>query len=142
MSDTPGQPTPLSPAKSALSIFAGFVVLNVLGVAFSFMAGTLWPALFPSGEGAQPTGNGLEIWLVAETLNGAAAGLVAARLAGRAPLAHAAILAAVNGVLALTALGELRTMPGWFAIGFIATAPLGIMLGGLVASRVRARAKS
>lgn len=130
----------LSPGRSALSIFAGFVVLNILGFLFSVMASTLWPALFPTGEGAQPTTAGLELWLVGELVNALAAGLLAARLAGRAPVAHAAVLAALNGFFAMTAMGELRAMPTWFALGFALTAPVGILAGGLVVAW-RARTK-
>ncbi len=121
-------------------MFAGFVVLQILGVLFSLMAGTLWPALYPSGEGAGPTDGGLGLWLAAELANATLAGLLTARLAGRAPVAHAAVLAAINGFFSMAAMGELRALPGWFAIGFVALAPLGCLLGGLVASRVRPRA--
>jgi hypothetical protein len=133
-------PSAVWPGRSALSVFAGFVVLQILGYLFAFMAGTLFPALYPAGEGAHPTTNGLVLWLVGETVNGVLAGWLASRLAGRAPIAHAAVLAALSGFFAMTAMGELNTMPGWFAIGFALTAPVGCVLGGAVQSRSRRRA--
>lgn len=128
------------PGRSALSIFAGFVVLQLLGVLFSLMASALFPALYPTGTDAHPTTNGLVLWLVGETVNGLLAGWLVSRLAGRAPIAHGAVLAALSGFFAMTAMGELRAMPGWFAIGFALTAPIGCILGGVIQSRSRSRA--
>lgn len=129
----------VSPGRSALAVFAGFVVLQILGVLFSVMVGTLFPALYPAGEGAQPTTNGLALWLLGELVNSTLAGWLVARLAGRAPIAHGAVLAGLAGFFAMTAMGELRTMPVWFVIGFAVTAPIGCVLGGVVQSRARPR---
>ena len=123
----------LSPGRSALGVFAGFVVLQILGMLFLLMAGSMFPSLYPSGEGAQPTTNGLVLSLVAEFANALVAGLITARLAGRAPMVHATVLAALVGFFSMAAMGDLRTMPGWFALGFVLLAPIGCLLGGLVA---------
>lgn len=120
-------------------MLAGFVLLFVLGLLASFTLPALVPALYPTGEHATPTTNGLVLWLAAEAVNGVLAGLVTGRLAGRAPLAHAATLGALNGFYAMTAMGELTAMPGWFAMGYALSAPIGCLVGGLVASRVGAR---
>ncbi|MFO0686363.1 MAG: hypothetical protein U0234_30145 [Sandaracinus sp.] len=132
----------ISPGRSALSVLAGFVLLFVLGLLASLTLPALAPALYPMGEHATPTTNGLALWLAAEAVNGALAGLVTARLAGRAPFAHAATLGALNGFYAMTAMGELSSMPGWFAIGYALSAPIGCLAGGLVATRVGKRAKA
>lgn len=130
----------ISPGRSALSVFAGFVLLFVLGLLAALTLPAIAPALYPTGEHAVPTTSGLVLWLAAEAVNGVLAGLVTGRLAGRAPVAHAAALGALNGFYAMTAMGELSSMPGWFAVGYALSAPLGCIGGGLLAARVGARA--
>lgn len=127
----------LSPGRSALAVIAGFAVLWILRVLFMLMAGTLFASLYPSGEGAIPTSRGLLLSLFAELVNGALAGLVTGRLAGRSPIAHAAILAGLFGFLGMTSMDQATGMPAWFAIGFAVVAPIGTLVGGVVASRVR-----
>ncbi len=139
VAETSATAEPLSPAKSALAVLAGFVVLWVLRILFLMTAGALFPSLYPAEEGAHPTTNGLVLSLVGELINATLAGLVVGRLAGRAPIAHAGILAGLCGFFALTSMDQVIGFPGWFAIGFAVTAPIGLLVGGLIASRVRAR---
>jgi hypothetical protein len=130
----------LSPVRSALAVLAGFVALGVTNILFMLVAGSALASLYPAGEGAIPTVTGLRLMLAAGVVNGTAAGLVTARIAGRAPFAHAAALTAVFGFYTVGSIDQLRGYPGWFVIGFVLAAPIGTMLGALVASRIRARA--
>ena len=117
-------------------MFAGFVVLNLLNFLFAMTSSAIVPAWFPASG---PTIQGLALGFVGSFANAVLAGLATGRLVGRAPLAHAAVLAAVFGFTLLGSLGELRTM-GAVGLGFVALPPLGCLLGGWVASRVSARA--
>lgn len=130
----------LSIPRSVGAVFAGYVTLIVLRFLFMAMAGAVFASFYPSEEGASPTFEGLVLLLVGDAVNGALAGLLTGRLAGRATLAHAAALAGFCGYLAMTAMDQVAGMPGWFALGFAVAAPLGIVLGGLAAGRVIAHA--
>jgi hypothetical protein len=140
VADSSTRPAPaLSPVRSALAVLAGFVALGVTNLLFMIVAGSVLASLYPSGEGAIPTDAGLALMLVAGVVNGTAAGLVTARIAGHAPFAHAAALTAVFGFYTIGSIDQVRGYPGWFVIGLVLAAPLGTMLGAFVASR-RARA--
>lgn len=125
----------ISPARSVLAVFAGFVVLGVLNLLFMIVAGTALGSLYPQGEGVLPTSAGLALMLVAGVVNGSAAGLVTARIAGRAPFVHAAALTAVIGLQTVASIEEARGYPGWFVIGLVLAAPVGTMIGAAVARR-------
>jgi hypothetical protein len=133
----------MSPARSAIAVLGGVVVYWILLSLFMGITVSMLPSLFPREEGATlPTG-GLAAILLGELVNGLVAGLLTARIAGRAPLAHTAALAGLLGLYAMTSMDQVRGMPGWFALGFACMGPLAVMIGGAVAGRViAARAAS
>ncbi len=133
------EPSALSPARSALSVLGGVVAYWILLSLFMGVAASVLPSLFPREEGASLTPFGMVAIVVGELANGLVAGLLTARLAGRAPLAHTAALAGLLGLYAMTSMDQVRGMPGWFALGFACTGPLAVMIGGAVAGRVMAR---
>ena len=118
-------------------MLAGFGVLWVLRMSFVMVAGTALSSLFPPGEPA--TTAGLVVSLVSDAVDGIAAGLVASRIAGTAPMAHAGILAGLFGFMGLRFMDQATGMPGWYAIGFALAAPLGALAGGAIASLLARR---
>lgn len=129
----------ISPVRSAFAVIAGIILYPLLLTLFMGMIGALFPALYPTDPDGPQTTAGLALVLVGELLNGAVAGLIASRIAGRAPIAHAGVLAGVLGLFAMASMDQVTNMPGWFGLGFATCAPLGVLLGGLLGHRAMAR---
>lgn len=129
---------PGSPLRSVLAIAVGWFVLTILGQLLFGVLSRWMAADFPTSEGTVPTERGLIVWLLGSLPNGILAGLLAARIAGWAPIAHSAVLGGIVGFFAMTSADRAHGLPWWFAIGWIVGPPLGIVLGGLIA-RLRGR---
>jgi hypothetical protein len=129
-------PSAVSPARSALAVFAGVIVYWFLLSLFMGMSAALVPSLYPREEGQSQTTAGLVTILVGEVLNGMIAGLLASRIAGRAPMAHAAALAGLLGLYAMTTMDQVQGLPGWFAMGFACAGPVAVLAGAAIGARV------
>jgi hypothetical protein len=126
-----------SPIRSLFSVIVGWVVLWLLGALYASVVYRLAPAHFPAE--APPTATGMALMLAGAVPNGIVGGLITARLAGVAPLVHAAILAGVLGFFGLMSSDAALGMPGWFAIARPLLLPLAIVGGGAIARWVPAR---
>lgn len=134
--DTAGGP-PGSPIRSVLAVAAGWIVVMLLGQLLLRVLAATMGADFPTEEGSQPSERGLAIWIAGSVPNGIVAGLITARLAGWAPIAHAAVLAGIIGFFAMSSADQASELPGWFAIAWIVVPALAIALGGVVARYAR-----
>lgn len=134
--DTAGDP-PGSPIRSVLAVAAGWLVVMVMGQLLLGVLTSTMGADFPTEEGSQPTERGLALWIAGSVPNGIVAGLITARLAGWAPIAHAAVLAGIIGFFAMSSADQASDLPGWFAIAWIVVPPLAIALGGVVSRYAR-----
>jgi len=132
--------------RSLLAIVAGFLTANVANIAGSILNGALFPALASAVVQNDPAalaraiettpgaGAAFAIVLVAWVLGSFAGGYVAARIAARAPLAHALVVGALfmaGGVVNNLAFPP----PVWFwAATFVVFLPPA-WLGGRIAAR-------
>ncbi|UJR79084.1 hypothetical protein [Sandaracinus amylolyticus] len=128
-----------TPIRSVLAVVAGWITLFVLGQLFLGVLASMMPGDIPSTEGAQPTERGLAMWLAGMLPNGIIAGLITARLAGWAPIAHAAVLGGIIGFFGMVSSDEARGLPAWFAIGRAFMPVVSIVLGGIAARAIEAR---
>jgi hypothetical protein len=135
----PAAEAAISPVRSAFAVIAGIILYPILLTLFMFMVGALFPSLYPTDPEGPQTTPGLALIVLGELVNGAVAGLIASRIAGRAPIAHAGVLAGVLGLFAMASMDQVAGMPGWFAIGFATGAPLGVLVGGLLGHRTMAK---
>lgn len=131
-----------NPIRSVLAVGAGWLAMLVLGQLFLGVLASTMPSDVPTSEDAAPTGRGLAIWLVGMLPNGLVAGLITGRVAGWAPIAHAAALAGLIGFFAMTTSDEARGLPWWFALGRALVPAAAIVLGGIAARSVEARRRA
>lgn len=141
-----GAPTGLaavSPLASTLAVAVGWGVNFFLNGLLARTLAQNFPAHFPTagpeGETPHPTETGLLLTTLAMALNGTIAGLFVGRLAPVAPVVHAAILAGLFGMFAMTGMDQARGLPGWFALAFALVPPATCVLGGFLSGRLRAR---
>jgi hypothetical protein len=130
---------PGSPLQSAFAVVAGFVVSWILGYLYVSVVYSLATPQFPAEERA--TDLGLLLLLAGAVPNGIVAGLLVGRLAGFAPVAHAAVLGGLIGFIGMMSSDEARGMPFWFALGRIALPTLFIIVGGFIAKATRPASK-
>lgn len=126
---------PGSPLRSVFAVIAGFVALWILGNLYISVVYSLATAQFPVEERA--TDRGLLLLLAGAVPNGIVAGLLVGRVAGFAPIAHAAVLGGLIGFIGMMSSDDARGMPFWFALGRIALPTLSVILGGLIAKTTR-----
>ena len=124
--------TELSPMRSFLAIAVGYAAIYFLRSLAVSMLARWFPGDLPQDD-SMPTALGFALVLGAELPNALVAGLLVGRLAGRAPLVHTAILAAVLGAFALLTARQAEGIPGWFVAGFALVPPLGALAGGAIA---------
>jgi hypothetical protein len=115
---------------------AGYVFLRLLGRTVGELLGLLSPS---SETGPAPAAGLILLSLASSFVVAVAGGHVCARLARRAELPHAAVLA---GLLALGRLALLAGAPAGYprALGLaeVAVDALGVLLGGFIRARARA----
>ena len=128
-----------SPIRSLLGLIAGWFALYVLGTLYLGVLASTLPADIPSAEGAVPTERGLALWLAGMAPNGIVAGVITARIAGWAPIGHAAVLGGIIGFFGLVSSDEAHGMPAWFALGRAVLPTLAILAGGAIARVIDTR---
>ncbi len=128
-----------SPLKSVFAVVVGFIVSWILGYLYMAVIYSLATPQFPTEERA--TSLGLLLLLAGAVPNGIVAGLLVGRLAGVAPVAHAAVLGGLIGFIGMMSSDDAQGMPFWFALGRIALLPLFIVVGGFVAKTTRPASK-
>jgi len=118
--------------KSILAIVAGVVLWGVLWVG-NHQVLTAAFADYAAENGAV-TGAPYLLWLIAYSFGlSLLAGYVAARIAGRRPVLHAAILGVVQLAIGIAVqTGSWELMPVWFHLSFLALVLPGHLLGGLL----------
>jgi heme A synthase len=122
--------------QSILGIVAGFVVTAACVILGTLLAVS---ALLPKLESGKP-GSPTPTYLAANILVSIAAavlgGYVAAFIAGRLPLLHAGILAALFFVLGISSVvqGPQPGQPAWYPFAMLLIAPAGILIGGYLRS--------
>lgn len=135
----PGTPRPPegvpegSPLRSIAAVMLGWLVLQwVLWPLFGAMIARIF-----AGELDPPS----ERFLAAMTLgmlpNGIVAGLLTARVAGWAPLAHAAVLGGLIGFFGMMSSDAAQGLPGWFAIARVVVPAISVVIGGAVSRLIR-----
>jgi hypothetical protein len=122
--------------RSIVSIVGGFVVLAIVGILTSMLLGAVAASEFPAG--ASPTTLGLALYVGISIPNGLVAGVLTGRLAGSAPIAHAAVLAGVIAWQSMMTSEMAQGMPGWFAIARVVVPAAAIVIGGAIVG-LRAR---
>ncbi|MDQ3035355.1 MAG: hypothetical protein M3Y87_23325 [Myxococcota bacterium] len=120
-----------NPFRSLFAVISGFVVLWILGALYVGVLGSLAGAQFP-GEGP-PTTVGLALLLLGIAPNGIVAGLLTGRVAGFAPIVHAAVLGGLVGFVGMMSSDQAQGMPWWFALGRIVLPTVFVVLGGAIA---------
>lgn len=127
-----------SPLRSVFAVISGFVVLWILGMLYATVVYSVASAHFPDEQ--PPTTVGLALTLAGALPNGIVAGLMVGRIAGFAPIVHAAVLGGVIGFFAMMSSDQARGMPWWFALGRVVLPTLFVVLGGAIA-KAMARSK-
>ena len=125
--------------RSFLAILGGFLSMALLvGIATAIAVRLMLPPASNSSTMPRPTTPYLAVNLAYSGLAALLGGVIAALLAGRAPLAHSVTLGTI--VLALS-LFSMRfyagQQPRWYQITIAASMPLFVVLGGLLSSILR-----
>lgn len=120
-----------NPFRSLFAVVSGFVVLWLLGALYVGVVGSVAAGQFPEDE--SPTTVGLALLLLGIVPNGIVAGLLTGRIAGFAPVVHAAVLGGLVGFLGMMSSDQARGMPWWFALGRIVLPTIFVVLGGVIA---------
>jgi hypothetical protein len=127
--------------RSVLAILAGYVVMAVIVMAGTAAAAAAFGLpLAPNAGAPVPTpGAGyLAANLLVSALGAVAGGWVAAHVARRRPLTHAAVLAALLVAAGLATLGRPQPgQPAWYPPVLLVLGPAGALLGGLLRSARR-----
>jgi hypothetical protein len=132
----------LSPVRSMAAVSFSFLLFTqILSRVGAVTLAVLMPGAFPAQPDEStivvPGTAGLAAMLVMNVVNAALAGLIAGRIGRVMRVAHGVVLGAILGMFAAISMEALQGFPGWFAIGYLVTPPLGASLGGWLASRVR-----
>lgn len=133
---------PINAFGSLLAILGGWLTVLLLGFLTFPMLVAILPNEFARGEEGQTSALGFAMTLVSYALNGLLGGFVTGRLAGFAPIIHAAVLGAFVGFAGLMSSDAALGMPWWFALGRAVVPGIGIIAGGAVARVVAARRDS
>jgi hypothetical protein len=116
--------------KSVIAVVAG---LAIFGAALFAMEGVTGPVM-------DFTTRGQGLWLAWEAVGMIAGGYVSARLAPRAPAAHAIAVGAIEALMtaaAMVVMHDGRSLPRWFWIAGIALMMPAGWLGGAIGARPR-----
>lgn len=118
--------------RSVLAVAAGYLLLMAVTLAFSSAAGFVFTlALRGRGDALLAV-----VHLACAGLGGVAGGLATARIAGRAPVAHAAALAALLLTVAVVSVARpapgIEPPPAWYLLTTGVVAGAGALLGGRV----------
>jgi CBS domain containing-hemolysin-like protein len=118
--------------RSVLAIGAGFFTTSILSLAGDYALRRLIPESFAPDGGVQGS-NVFAVTLVYTALFGVIGGYVAARIAIRSPLLHAAILGGVLLVLsAFSAVFLWSTAPPWYHWATLAMVLPAALIGGKI----------
>lgn len=123
--------------RSFIAIVSSFVLIMAGVMIATVIATRIMLGSFMPDPGMQPTQAFLAVNLAYSLAFAVSGGLLTARLAPRAPLLHAVILAAF--LLALAAPSLLQPDPGvpsWYPGVITLIGPGGVILGGMLASWV------
>lgn len=121
---------------SIAAVFAGFVAVVVLSLGTDLLVQWLCDDL-PRGQEVLGTGR-LLLALAYRTAYGVAGSFLAARLAPRAPIAHAMILGGIGFVLSVIGMVAMWHLgANWYPIALVVTALPGAWLGGVLARRMK-----
>lgn len=139
--ERPADESPGSPIRSLFAVIAGGLVVWMLGPLYM---GVLVRLAADHFAGDRPTDVGLALLLAGWLPNGVLGGLLTGRLAGVAPIVHAAVLGSLFGFVAMMSMDQARGLPWWFALGLVLAPAVSVVLGGVVAritekSRPRSR---
>ncbi|MDQ6893021.1 MAG: hypothetical protein M3167_10120 [Acidobacteriota bacterium] len=121
--------------RSILAVVAGFAAMSLLVVIATAVA----IRLNPGGRGPvhAPTPTYLVVNLCYSALAAVLGGFLAALLAGRAPLVHAGVLAAVVVAMSLVSMKRYAgQQPMWYQITLLVLMPTFVLCGGLLLAAV------
>lgn len=122
-----------SPLRSIAAVMLGWLVLQwILWPLFGSMIARLFP-----GELDPPSERFLVAMTVGMLPNGLVAGLLTARVAGWAPIAHAAVLGGLIGFFGMMSSDAAHGLPGWFAIARVVVPAISVVIGGALARWIR-----
>ena len=126
--------------RSVLSVLGGFAAMALfVGVATAAAVRLMLPAA--SGTPPQPTPAYLAVNLLYSGLAAFLGGYVAGVIAGRAPAAHAAVLAALVLVMSVLSMRQLQgQQPRGYQWTLAVAMPLLVVAGGLVCAALRRNA--
>ena len=114
----------------------------LLGMAASTVLGAVAPGTFPRDPASAPVLPGLGWYALTVAYSfvfGILGGHAAARLARRAEMMHAAVLAAVLGVFGLgLVLNPAPAIPVWRTLGYLVASVGGVLMGGFIRARANA----
>ncbi len=120
--------------RSLLSVLAGFVVMAVLVSLATVVAvkTMLHVSDLRTAMNERPTPAYLAVNVIYSALFAAVGGYVTASIAGRAPLLHAAALAALMFVMSLVSFCKSAgtSQPPWYGVTLMLLAPTAALLGG------------
>jgi peptidoglycan/LPS O-acetylase OafA/YrhL len=122
--------------KSGGAIVVGFLVAAILVMLITFVAGYLLVPGFPGDPMAEPTGPYLVANLVGSFLAAVVGGYTTGRIAGRAPLVHAGVLALL--MVAMTVASGAEAAPGqpaWYPLTIAILGAVGALCGGALRLR-------
>ena len=123
--------------RSLFAIIGGYIAMSVgIGIT-TFLVARFFPGIAVSG---QPTANYILINLTYSSLFAIFGGFMAALIAGREPLKHAIILAAVCYLFFLMAMGapappDMPPWPFWYKVGLLIILGPSVTLGGFLRQR-------
>lgn len=127
-------------AHAFLALLAGFVAMAAIAAAVTFLLARLVPAW--SGAQSRPRPGYVFVNLGYSFLAAAAGGYVTAFVASSKQAAAAnplvLVLALALVVLLISALSAMQSrgkLPVWYLLAAVATAPLGVLVGGLLRLR-------
>jgi hypothetical protein len=123
--------------RSLFAILGGYIAMSVGIGLTTFAASRLFPGIAVHG---QPTPGYILINLAYSAVFGVFGGYMAALIAGREPLKHAIILAAVCYLFFLMAMGaptppDMPPWPFWYKVGLLIVLGPSVTLGGFLRQR-------
>ncbi|KAA3645525.1 MAG: hypothetical protein DWQ07_13745 [Chloroflexi bacterium] len=128
--------------RSILAVIVGFVVITILNIIAVPLFGAVLPQSVAGPDGSLPATGWIIFNLAYGLIFAAVGGYIAARLAQRTELTHAAALAAVILLLGAfyafsggSAGPDLLPPPTWYLVVLPAVGVAGVMLGGWLRAR-------